>query len=593
MSLLITSNTPSNEIGSVDSGGINRPFSYMNNLQDTLRIPTNSEIAVQSVKINRSGVKSVSSSDRFGVYFGTPIPADETNEDYNDITVPTSILAEKDGTSFVGSAESIAEKIEIAGNKVLNHPNLCKNVAPAVNPGFTCVVKRNVNNTDFEGFNFGMTNTDNTKNISKFSASWIADDGLGSEFDYNTGTRVLKNDTGDTEFCIGIDYPLSQASGVFSASITTFDTYKMIGLTRAQSEATDYSNPYKFVPSYFSDAKTDFYDWVVEIESDNEIQVFHAIQSTADSYEMVEYDYRWMNSGAYFDTKVDGIDKVSFVLKNERVSILLHKGATTHTLTDGTNTVSASNVKSINMNTRFLYPKITLEDNDVVGIAEYNGVDVLDHVYGNDLLSERQPPTELTPFINWWPQNFNTTQANEIDTEWTHFDNTGNFLSQVGLNSSGQIDKKPSIMCGLSDQYLETEDLNTELLFGFNNRPVVKTPTAIGGASPFTLSFISDEAPSLKATSSLFIRVRNMTFDSVNFSKSATSKILYHLPAFSNDGTSTGGLYFEPSERVYLKLNNIVDQFITTIEVDIVNADETLADDVTGKTTVIFHIKDA
>ena len=70
MSLLITSNTPSNEIGSVDSGGINRPFSYMNNLQDTLRIPTNSEIAVQSVKINRSGVKSVSSSDRFGVYFG-------------------------------------------------------------------------------------------------------------------------------------------------------------------------------------------------------------------------------------------------------------------------------------------------------------------------------------------------------------------------------------------------------------------------------------------------------------------------------------------------------------------------------------------
>lgn len=589
MSLLITSNTPSNEIGSVDAGGINRPFSYMNNLQDTLRIPTNSEIAVQSVKINRSGIVSVSAGARFGVYFGTPIAPDEIQTQFNDITVPTSILDdETDGDTFVGSAETLAEKVEVAGNKVLNHPNLCKNVSSAVNPGFTCVVKRNASNTDFEGFNFGMTNTDSTKNISKFSASWIADDGLGSEFDYNTGTRVLKNDTGAEEFCIGIDYPLSQASGVFSASITTFDTYKMVGLTRAQGEATDYSNPYKFVPDYFVDNETDYYDWVVEIESDNEIKVFHAIQSTADSYEMIEYDYRWMNSGAYFDTKVDGIDKVSFVLKNERVSILLHKGATTHTLTDGTNTKSASNVKSINMNTRFVYPKIRLENNDVVGIAEYNGVDILDHVYGNDLNSG--DAGALTPFIDWWPQNYLSWQANEIDTDWTSADD---FTDQDGLNASGQVNKAPSLMFGYTPRYFETEDLNTELIFGFNNRPIVETPSVIGGASPFTLSFFSDEIPSLKATSSLFIRVRNMTFDSVNFSKSATSKILYHLPSFSNDGTSTGALYFEPSERVYLKLNNIVDQFITTMEVDIVNADETLAEDVTGKTTVIFHIRDA
>ena len=84
-----------------------------------------------------------------------------------------------------------------------------------------------------------------------------------------------------------------------------------------------------------------------------------------------------------------------------------------------------------------------------------------------------------------------------------------------------------------------------------------------------------------------------MTFNSVNFSKSSLSKILYHLPRFDNSGAEVGGLFFEPSERVYLKLNNIDDLFINDIEVDIVNSDETLATNLTGKTIVCFHIRDA
>jgi len=69
------------------------------------------------------------------------------------------------------------------------------------------------------------------------------------------------------------------------------------------------------------------------------------------------------------------------------------------------------------------------------------------------------------------------------------------------------------------------------------------------------------------------------------------SKILYHIPSFSVTGESTGALYFEPSERVYLKLNNVVDLYLSNIDVDLVRDDETLARDVTGKTTVLFHLR--
>jgi len=84
-----------------------------------------------------------------------------------------------------------------------------------------------------------------------------------------------------------------------------------------------------------------------------------------------------------------------------------------------------------------------------------------------------------------------------------------------------------------------------------------------------------------------------MTFESVNLAKSAKSKILYHLPAFSGNGTRVGALFFEPSERVYLKLNNTEDLYLSTIEIDIVYSDETLAECLQGKTTVCLHIQEA
>ena len=52
MSLLITSSKQPRVGGTIDIG-IEKPFNYINNFQNPVKIPKNSEIAVESVKINR------------------------------------------------------------------------------------------------------------------------------------------------------------------------------------------------------------------------------------------------------------------------------------------------------------------------------------------------------------------------------------------------------------------------------------------------------------------------------------------------------------------------------------------------------------
>ena len=85
MSLLITSNTALASEGS-NSIGLNTPSSYVNNLNGVLTIPPNSEIAVQSVKINKTGNITIPEGGlNFGFYFGRGFNYDTSNDYFNHI----------------------------------------------------------------------------------------------------------------------------------------------------------------------------------------------------------------------------------------------------------------------------------------------------------------------------------------------------------------------------------------------------------------------------------------------------------------------------------------------------------------------------
>ena len=102
-----------------------------------------------------------------------------------------------------------------------------------------------------------------------------------------------------------------------------------------------------------------------------------------------------------------------------------------------------------------------------------------------------------------------------------------------------------------------------------------------------------DEAniPDAEATHSLFVRCPTLTQQSSNFGKGSMSKIIYHCPMFSNTGKSSGSLFFQPSERVYIDLGNKETLNLNQLTLEVVDKNEQLATDLTGNTTICLHIK--
>ncbi len=626
MSLLITSNSPARD--NFNSGdaqqGLNKSYSYQNNLQDTFKIPKNSEIAVQSVKLNRSGNITLDSGNSvYAFYFGEELGTFNANNEEIDQSMTTSTPWQKsivETEVFTGEDEEfgndaavtsvnitdnvngIARRFQANLNRNLWHPMLLQNASTTINPGAKVTPQRNGSGLDWLGWNIQVSNNGSSTNASNISASWLGNgyngDGEGADYSYDPKSGALTAPANNFSPCVGTQFPLSLANGSFSIELLKKSgIYQRYGLTRATngSRAGDFNG----VPSYFDDEEGgNFYDYSVEIENNGAIKVYYAGAVDTDTGELSMIN---LNYGATKNASTLNIKYIRFVIKNEQVSIIIENASGVATvLTDGTSATSASNLKPVNMVTRFLYPKVDLEAGETCLINEFFGVNIANHQYANGGLydedgdfEENQPNYAFHDFYNYlldWAGVSGNLYAQVLDCE-REKQVDKRFL--VGLNTNGQCDYKITFLTAPDSRYENTNRCNTQFLLGFPNRSLVNVANTTSATTPFTKTFISDSAPEIQGTQSLFVRLKNMTFESVNLAKSAKSKILYHLPAFSGNGTRVGALFFEPSERVYLKLNNTEDLYLSTIEIDIVYSDETLAECLQGKTTVCLHIQEA
>tara|TARA_R110002096_G_scaffold174423_6_gene350177 strand:- start:5293 stop:6036 length:744 start_codon:yes stop_codon:yes gene_type:complete len=141
--------------------------------------------------------------------------------------------------------------------------------------------------------------------------------------------------------------------------------------------------------------------------------------------------------------------------------------------------------------------------------------------------------------------------------------------------------------------YQHTENANMAITLGFEQSPVLAP--SINGTVSATIpkvSYTSDGEPSLMTTASLFVRLDNFTQQSYNAGVGRPSKILYHLPRFDTSNREIGnGLYFEPTERTYVKLNNSETLYANEMSISIANDNEQLATDLVGKTIVVLHFR--
>ena len=89
----------------------------------------------------------------------------------------------------------------------------------------------------------------------------------------------------------------------------------------------------------------------------------------------------------------------------------------------------------------------------------------------------------------------------------------------------------------------------------------------------------------------LLISCPTLTHQSYNLCINAPSKFLYHCPRVTSSGLSFGRMFFEPSEKTYLDLNNPEPLYIQDLEILLTDKNGVPADDLQGSTSVCLHIK--
>lgn len=622
MSLVVTSNISKDEDMRPDTSNTFKPYSYQNRLLNTMKIPPMSEIALESCKITKNGLLSVSAENSaFAAFFG-PTPGDNLE---SSTTQPTfGITGAADAFSGGGRVErnptDFARDITIGLKNAVYHPALVTGVGTS---GVQVIVEKDTATNDFKGFRFTSTQNRTTTNktasltyqdISQDQASAVAFSGIGNEILTSTGVNGF--------YVQNRQQSIAQNAGEvimdFENALGGAQRF-MCGLSRIN---TDKGWDGGFIPNSYSAGFGDgqpfrtviggdggmFYDICIARVGDT-LRVFQAQTTTTTGGGARPRDTLLMREIIYYgaafgvapfnkdDTPLDitasDFTKVKFTLNNEHIRIdLFDKSKGTYQLLIDNIATKAAGGSKVNLTLPRtasqwnMYP--TMSARAVGTVLKLEGV-------SHYTVQPEYNPATYTSY-NWWGHleaGGLTRWASEIDVRpWNDFSSAVELVPKlVGAARGEMADYNFTIVMMPSDIYGRqiTQGLNTAQIFGFENQSVAFPIAAnIDGEVQF---FVSNNVPDIVSTSSLFVRLNNFTQESINARQGTVSKIIAHLPRFDNAGNETGGLFFQPGEKTYVALNNPETIYINSFDVDYVYDNETLCKAITGKSITVFHIR--
>ena len=640
MSYIITSNTPGDN-DEAPLSGIDRPFSYNNHIANGITVPPNAQVALESIKINKSGEVEINENNAvFYTYLGDELG--DSGEGGNTTSLPIySRIA-----SGAYNSESLSDAYQVALRNSIFHPNY-----QLSNINVSGITTSTIRNTDFDfsGFSASFVCSVSASNTNDDSNGWVGAtmfDIINGSFEAGSAGLISNISASHSTTLIQEDSPLSLTGGEFHFQFnSTVDGGAVlgtaVGLTRctrtqigSNLPATS-GNDQLTIPSYYEPIVYDeddipseltFFDYVIRCEEDEDegeanhvLKLYHSVM-TDSGFTMKEFDYRVNASDensdtGYFTCDATGsvdpwIAKVFWTVSNEQVKVVLedYEGEQ-YTLCDGTNSNKLNSMKPVGQTTWSLFPKITIPAcNPVVPVAprfmkmlKWEGVQIPNYKYGSVLslgTAQNQPRTKEL-YQDWWAYCVNTdkeiTDCFNVDRR-TPFDYSsgpdgiGKNYTQKGLHAEGTINSDVVLIVRTDPLYPST-GANAGLLLGFGDNPVIDSTFYTTPVTNLITNIKSTETPVLISTGSMFVRLGGLTQVSANMSKSANSKIIYHLPRFDNAGNESGALYFSPPERVYINLNNPDELVINSLDIALVRGNETLADNITGKTVCCLHIK--
>ncbi len=500
--------------------------------------------------------------------------------------------------------------------------------------------------------NLSASNTDIKGSTNNLFVNQFNNGGTIFTHSYNSASGILQTNAGadhERMAVVGIR-PMSRVGGILGVSFkdaggstanddqTGDDVSWAIGLSRYvdvdyladDQDDIDYQdqNP----PHYIGNAEGNdvpFYDYVVKSvhsDADNKffLRVFHTIVDDSEllpdgSSGLSEIEFEYWNTGPasaslsgpieIFDTSASygtgNISELTYTIENEKVilAVASSNGALAYTLANGGQANKTHNLKPISLNTASIYPRLMMSSEVVDGnhftIQKYNGI-VLDTpgIEPDYVEQALEDAVEDRTSYDWYGQQIywgrEGGQAKEIDTRYMFdfADTTGGpgsngSYTQLGLNGSTTLNASVVLITAPDFHFEPTTGANAQELLGFDRNPIPtpSTDTAI------LKTFTSSGVPKLISKDSLFVRLDNFNSQSFNGQMNGPSKILYHLPKFDSSGLETGALFYEPNERTYVKLNNTSKLAINDFDLSLVNANETLAENIVGKTIIMLHFR--
>lgn len=632
MSLILTTNT------SVNGGngnaplntGLNRPYDYINFLTNTFEVEPDSEVAVQSVKINKEGNIAVNrNNNQFYVYLGD---RSAEMEDTTSTPIHTFLNVASEKTEEV-NVNTLTQFTANAINRGMAHPDMMPNDSTNTS-GTEVSVERDTDQV-FKGYdikiNYGISASLVDSKASMDFVDSITDPdyaGLWNPANQRVTKQSASGSSPNKCEMINTSMPLSQCGGQFTTNYEHAGGLWAIGLTRYLDQNQLFFQDQNF--GYFKPEGQSYYDYVAKSVFDASVgryylRLYHSVMDEVRGDEefisLKEFEY-WSGgpasgslTGPYeiFDDPADYASNkdapkiIAFKIENERMIVqVTDTNGNSKIIADGGQANKTHNLKPTCSTTKFLYPKIKVtEDNKYVTTTTYNGVKPNGFVYGNlrDTASFMDGTYVFgVADFDWWCKLYFRNQCEDYGREvdlrnMFHYNNADPYF-QHGLNASGAFKNSASdvgVALILADDratdtfgYRPTPQANATDLLGFEDNPVLDVPNA---STTTTETYKSTNIPQQVSTNSLFVRLNNFLQRTINGQTNGVSKILYHLPRFDNSGVEFGGLFYEPSERVYVKLHNTEKMRVNELAVSLVNPDETLAENLTGKTIVMFHIR--
>ena len=650
MSLIITSSSQGTD--ETNQIGIAKPEQYKNYMQNSLIVPPNSEIAVESIKINRLPLLDLGAGVTTNFWFGERLGSNASLTDSLSYMIPSENSIGKS----ISPSDFSEEYAKILKSAYSFHPEI-----DSVN------IEVNVSVTGtgaFSGFDFqipqvsasatsilppattGIINIPSYADDDDADPTWDGGDLNGQEGQFiqlqprateggpislYNGLLTYSNVGTLDDFTCGLSRPYCYEDGGLAAPQTPQDVFNGI-----QGRG-------------IGPADTDYYDYAAQVGADGKLRLYHAIPppendtewaGAGDTSKLMMSEIRYytktstsmsqangsnttFNTGSPIDWSGSG-GAISFEVEGEKVTISVSGNIVASPVKVNAST-KGQVPKPVGQTAWKMYPTVSFwTDDDDISISAYNcrtsstiwnnqpenswNTRCRTSVYLDSGGVADDSPTFLAAAFDTNLDRWNNalTWGQSVDTRGVYrpFEavDAGGIIpisgeeirTYRGLTTKLIGDYENIFIMGKSERYMSREiqqwQPNSQFALGFQAF-AINPDSGMTHSSQHGAYFSSAQRPSLSSLHSAFIRVPTFTHETYNFGTGNPSKILFQVPRFDNSGVDTGALYYQNNDKTYVDLHNSSPLRITDLDIHIVRKNETFVEDLTGSTEIVFHIR--